>query len=176
MKKNVLCVSISLIFLTSFTGAVKINTNKQLEPRFEEVAVINLEELEKLEQDSARKLKAEKIDEFFSKGNMPLEGYGYKFVEVAEKYNLPYNLLPAIAAQESTGGKRCINNNPFGWGSGKIKFKNFEESIEVVGEKMANHKYYKDKTIAQKLFTYNKEDKKYQIKIFSFMKKIDEMV
>lgn len=167
MKKSVLYASVFLIFLTFFTGAVKIDTNRQLESGFEEVVVVNLEELEKLKQDSVIKLKAEKIDEFFSRGNMPLEGYGYKFVEVAEKYDLPYNLLPAIATQESTGGKRCINNNPFGWGSGKIKFKNFEESIEVVGEKMANHKYYKDKTITQKLSTYNKEDEKYQIKIFS---------
>lgn len=175
MKKNVLWISISLIFLISFLGTLKTNADQQLEFYSNKIKIVDLEELERLKQDSVRELKAEKIDKFFSEGKMPLEGYGYKFVEVAEKYNLPYNLLPAIATQESTGGKRCMNNNPFGWGAGKIKFESFEESIEVVGEKLATHKYYKDKNITQKLFTYNQEDKTYKTKIFSFMKKIEQI-
>lgn len=120
-------------------------------------------------------IKAEKINQYFSKRNMPLAGLGLDFVMAAEENNLPYNLLPAIAVQESSGGKRCKNNNPFGWGSCEIRFTDYKEAISTVGFKLGNHKFYKDKTLSQKLYTYN-PDKSYKVKIFSFMKKIDTQI
>ncbi len=104
--------------------------------------------------------RAKRLDDYFDKRDMPLAGYGAKFVEVAQKCNLDWRLLPAISVRESSGGKRLMNKNPFGWGSAKIKFYNFEDAIETVsdnlcGYNLATAKYYKDKTILRQLWYYN---------------------
>lgn len=104
--------------------------------------------------------RAQKIDAYFADRDMPLAGYGAKLVKVAEKYDLDWRLLPAIAIKESTGGKFACGNNPFGWGSCKIKFKNFDAAIETVGRNLgganpATEQYYKDATTEQKLHQYN---------------------
>ena len=95
------------------------------------------EELEKLNED---KLKAQKIELFFrvNRNNAPLSEYAEKFVEVANKYNLDYRLLPAIATVESSGGKNNFRKyNAWGWGS--KGFTSFEEGIEVVGRGLKNN-------------------------------------
>lgn len=89
------------------------------------------EQLDKLNED---KLKAQKIELFFriNRNNAPLADYSEKFVEVANKYNLDYRLLPAIATVESGGGKSNFRSyNAWGWGN--KGFTSFEEGIEVVG-------------------------------------------
>ena len=103
---------------------------------------------------------AQKIDDYFAKRDMPLEGYGAKLVKVAEDNNLDWRLLPAIAVKESTGGKFACYNNPFGWGSCKIKFKNFDAAIETVamnlgGNNPKTEQYYKGTTTKEKLHHYN---------------------
>ena len=93
---------------------------------------MSAEELEKLNED---KLKAQKIELFFrvNRNNAPLADYAEKFVEVANKYDLDYRLLPAIATVESGGGKSNFRSyNAWGWGN--KGFSSFEEGIEVVGK------------------------------------------
>ena len=95
------------------------------------------EQLDKLNED---KLKAQKIELFFrvNRNNAPLSEYAEKFVEVANKYNLDYRLLPAIATVESSGGKNNFRKyNAWGWGS--KGFTSFEEGIEVVGRGLKNN-------------------------------------
>lgn len=104
--------------------------------------------------------RAQKIDAYFAKRSMPLEGYGAEFVKVAEKYNLDPYLLPAVAVRESSGGKRLMNNNPFGWGSAKIPFKDFNEAIDVVGWNLGGHnpntsRYYSTEDNYKKMYYYN---------------------
>ncbi|MEK7140774.1 MAG: hypothetical protein AAB815_03240 [Patescibacteria group bacterium] len=108
-------------------------------------------------------IKAEAVDAYFKARNMPLFGTGMQMVAEAEKNNLDWRLLAAIAVRESTGGKfdcKKVGNNPFGWGSCKISFKSNAEAIETVGRnlggnnpKTANH--YADKTTIQILRAYN---------------------
>ena len=130
---------------------------------------INVERLE----------KALKINTYFYERSMPLAGHGMQFVLIAEKYGLPYNFLPAIAIRESSGGKRDMNNNPFGWGSAKIEFAHYDEAIEVVGKNLGggNPKtasYYGGKTVKQKLYFYNGTViKGYEDEVIAIMKKID---
>ena len=88
------------------------------------------------------------IEQFLAKYKSPLAFYGDKFVETSDKYSLPWELLPAIAMQESNGGKKlpkedCLN--PFGWGvhsQGTLCFTTWEESIDKVGSGLK--KYYVD--------------------------------
>ena len=76
-------------------------------------------------------------------------------IEIADKYNLDWRLLPAISVRESSGGKQMCKNNPFGWGSCKITFNSLNEAIEIVGYKLFNLPVYKDKTTERKLYYYN---------------------
>jgi len=103
---------------------------------------------------------AEQIDAYFAKRHMPLEGYGAKMVAEAEKNDLDWRLIPAIAIKESTAGKFACGYNPFGWGSCKIKFKSWDESIETVarnlgGNNPATARYYNGTTTEEKLHHYN---------------------
>lgn len=83
--------------------------------------------------------RAKIIEDFFNNYKSPLGNYGKNFIETADKYNLNWRLLPAIAMQESGGGKKVITNsfNPFGYGIyGKlvISFNSWDEAIERVGK------------------------------------------
>lgn len=136
----------------------------------------------KTDQDSGnviRQERADKINAYFQSKSTPLAGHGMQFVLVAEKYGLPYNLLPAIAMRESTGGKFSYNNNPFGWGSAKIKFSNFDDAIETVGKNLggANSKtssYYSTPSLRKKLWYYNGSViKGYEDQVMGIMDTID---
>jgi hypothetical protein len=116
-------------------------------------------ELRKMEEIKDAE-QARKIDEYFEKRDMPLAGYGKEFVEAAKKYNIDPRLLPAIGVRESSGGKRLMNNNPFGWGSAEIPFEDFSDAIDVVSMNLGGYnpgtaRYYKDADTEKKLWYYN---------------------
>ncbi len=82
--------------------------------------------------------RAKIIEDFFEGYKAPLAQFSEEFITVADKYNLDYRLLPAIAMQESNGGRKVIedSNNPFGYGiygGAVLKFSSFEAAIERVG-------------------------------------------
>lgn len=104
--------------------------------------------------------RANRLNAFFADRNMPLAGYGDELVSAADTYKLDWRLVAAIGIRESSGGKHLLNNNPFGWGSAKIPFKNFSEAIVEVTKNLAGAdedtaKYYKDRTLEKKLWFYN---------------------
>lgn len=81
------------------------------------------------------------VDNFLSKNNSPMRGLGNIFVKVADLYKIDYRLLPAIAFQESTLGKRIPRNshNAFGWAiytgaNSGAKFNDWQHAIEVVAQ------------------------------------------
>ncbi|MCL4365619.1 hypothetical protein M1437_00115, partial [Patescibacteria group bacterium] len=91
---------------------------------------------DEIEQADAR---SKIIEDFFTGYKSVLSASSNTFVQVADKYQLDYRLLPSIAMQESNGGKRVINNsyNPFGYGiygSLVVKFNSWDEAIERVGK------------------------------------------
>ncbi len=110
-----------------------------------------------------QKAKAEAIDAYFSERNMPLAGQGMKMAIEAERNDLDWRLLPAIAIRESTGGKNAcdyVKHNSFGWGSCKIGFKSNEESIETVARNLGGNNpntdhHYAGKTTKEILQKYN---------------------
>ncbi len=82
--------------------------------------------------------RAKIIENFFKNYKSPLSIYSDIFITVADNYQLDWQLLPAIAMQESNGGKKVIKDsyNPFGYGiygSLVIRFNSWEEAIERVG-------------------------------------------
>lgn len=115
-----------------------------------------------------------KIQAYFKDKGMPLYKQAETFVKVAEKYDLPIFLLPAISIKESTGGKGHVFRayNPFGYG--QKSFTSYEEAIEYVGYQLVYGTYFKNKnTIVKKLKTYNSVEKKYIPETLAYMKKME---
>jgi hypothetical protein len=114
-------------------------------------------------QAATDKQEADILDTYFASYNSPLEGYGAKFVYEAEKNDLDWRLLPAIAMRESTGGKNAckrVSNSIFGYGSCKINFSSIDSSIEIVAASLGGNNpntaaAYDNKTTAQILAKYN---------------------
>lgn len=104
--------------------------------------------------------RIQRLDNYFSHRDMPLAGHGAEFVEAAKKCKIDWRLLPAIGVRESSGGKHLMNNNPFGWGSAKIKFADFTDAIDGVSDNLCGlnpntARYYGDKTTFERLWAYN---------------------
>lgn len=155
-------ILLMVIVMAPVTAA---NAQKQLDELvgFREVNLTDhptkIVEEEKIDE-SILEERAKRIDAYFAKRKMPLSGYGAQFVEVSSKCEIDWRLLPAIGVRESSGGKFQFNNNPFGWGSAKIKFKDFEEAIEKVSDHLCGMnpntaRYYKDRTTYERLWYYN---------------------
>lgn len=134
------------------------------------------------QEQVARKEKADTIDKFFASYDAPLEGYGMKFVLEAEKNDLDWRLLPAIAMRESTGGKQAckrVTNSVFGYGSCKINFKSIDESIEAVSKSLGGNnpntaRHYEGKTTLEILRKYNSVIPSYTKQVVRIMKMIQD--
>ena len=108
--------------------------------------------------------RAAKIDAFYTaKGDLPLAGHGMAFIKAADEYGIDWRLVAAIGFIESTGGKHAckrVDYSAFGWGSCKIDFSSYEESIDVISKNLGGHNpktatHYKDKSIKEILDAYN---------------------
>lgn len=130
------------------------------------------------------KLRAEAIDAYFDFYEMPLSGTGEIMVQMAEKYNLDWRLLPAIAVRESTGGKFACKKatyNSFGWGSCKVNFESNEHAIETIAKNLAGQnpntaEHYKGKDTEGILLAYNPPSivPRYVPQVMAIMEKIGE--
>ncbi len=150
--------SIDLSYKQLFSSVLVTNTLKSTT-----LFATTTDELEKIDEntDSVEDLeKAKRLDDYFAQRSMPLSGYGIEFVHAANKYGLDWRLIAAIGVRESSGGKHLMNNNPFGWGSAKIKFADFSEAIDVVSSNLGGFnpntaRYYKNADTKKKLWYYN---------------------
>ena len=83
--------------------------------------------------------KTELLRQYLEWQGSPLTPHAGTFIEVAEKYNLPWTLLPAICGRESTFGKQVPidSYNCWGWGiygNNVLRFTSWDEAIETVGK------------------------------------------
>ncbi len=145
----------TLVTITALSGTIQ-SINSTITARFNPENIVSVIETKSIVKDE----RAQKIDAYFEARSMPLAGYGDKFIKESDRCGLDWRLLPAIGVRESSGGKRMMNNNPFGWGSAKIYFKDFNEAIEVVatnlcGDNPKTARYYKDTDTMKKLHWYN---------------------
>jgi len=101
-----------------------------------------------------------RLNTYFAKYDMPLEGHGSTFVQTADTCGMDWRLLPAIAVRESSGGKHMQRNNPFGWGSAEIPFTDIDDAIRGVGYNLCGFntntaKWYGTTSTEKKLYYYN---------------------
>jgi hypothetical protein len=112
--------------------------------------------------------RAEKIDAYFSKWDLPLAGYGAKMVAAADKYDLDWRILPALAMLETTGGKNLCDNvrngirnhNIAGFGGCSLFFATYEACFDAVAKTISGNgentaHLYEGKSIEQILEVYN---------------------
>jgi membrane-bound lytic murein transglycosylase B len=84
----------------------------------------------KYEQVDDRALRLEK---YLDGRKSPMAKIAPDFIEIADKYNLDWKLLPAIAGVESTFGRYTPGNyNPYGWNNAKTGFANWQQATETV--------------------------------------------
>ncbi len=82
------------------------------------------------EEDS----RAKTLKKFLSANASPMEAEADNFVKIADKYNLDWKLLPAIAGVESTFGRFIPSGsyNAYGWNNGKYYFKSWSNATDFV--------------------------------------------
>ena len=83
--------------------------------------------------------RAELVRQYLEAYGSPLEPYSGLIVDTADKYQIDYRLLTAIAQQESNLCKIIPpgSYNCWGWGihsEGTLGFSSFEEGIEIVSQ------------------------------------------
>lgn len=132
MNKTLIWILSAIILLTS--GATKIKAAEH-DPRAAQMRVI------------------------LEKYNSPMVGLEDVLISTAEKYQLDWTLMAAIAGTESSFAKRMPYNcvNPYGWGiygNNKLCFKSLEDSIEGVAAGLAAK--YNISSIESIAYTYNK--------------------
>lgn len=68
--------------------------------------------------------------------NTPLAAYSSYIVEVSDKYEIDYRLIPAIAMKESGGGRAAPKDSYNAWGfeNGRTHWDSWEEAIDKVGK------------------------------------------
>ena len=125
----------------AITFSLYLSITKQVAPQSNNFKIYSslpqggMEVSEDIQKVDAR---AKIIENFFRGYKAPLADFASEFIVVSDKYHLDWRLLPAIAMQESNGGRKVIenSNNPFGYGiygGVVLKFASFEEAIERVG-------------------------------------------
>jgi hypothetical protein len=82
------------------------------------------------------------VKDFLTKYKSDLLPYAQNIVDAADKYNLDYRLVPAIAMQESNLCKKAPKDSHNCWGFGIygkqiLKFNNYAEAINTVTKTLA---------------------------------------
>lgn len=108
------------------------------------------------------------FDHYKGKKPYPINSY----VTYAQQYQIDYRLLSAISVAESSAGNHACGNNWWGWQSCKgYNFASVTEGIKFVSEKLGTGYYYANKSIENKIHSYNCNPS-YWIQIKGFLEEI----
>ena len=99
--------------------------------------------------------RVQQLRTFLEDRGYPVTNLATDFVAAADIYELDWRLLPSISIMESSGGKRYLNNNIFGWDSCRTRFPSVRHGIYYVASRLAESELYKDKDLDGILGTYN---------------------
>ena len=113
-----------------------------------------------------------KLETFFQSFGCPAPYHVKEYLGAADAYAIDYRLLPAISVLESTCGLYQRENNRWGWASARKGFASFRAGLEYIAHQLAEGRYYKDKTLGEKVRMYNPRPQ-YARQLESLMRKID---
>lgn len=115
----------------------------------------------------------ERLEVFFQSFGCPAPYHAKEYVGAADSYAIDYRLLPAISVLESTCGIYQRQNNRWGWDSARKGFASFRAGLEYIARQLAQGKYYRNKTLDEKVRMYNPRPQ-YARMLKRLMSKIDE--
>ncbi|MFB3779336.1 MAG: hypothetical protein ACE141_17090 [Bryobacteraceae bacterium] len=96
-----------------------------------------------------------KLEHFFRELGSPAHSIAKEFLKAADQNGLDWRLLPSLSILESGGGRECRNNNILGWDSCRKAFRSSAAGVHYVAERLSVSSLYKDKSLNEKLRTYN---------------------
>ena len=131
--------------------------------------VINPAEVAKTTQADPR---LQVLWQFFADRDCPLQDSVADFLVAADQNELDWRLLPSISMIESSGGKDYRNNNVLGWDSCRESFPSVQAGIHFVARRLAESRLYKNKSLDEKLLTYNPQPE-YSMRVKAVMRKLD---
>jgi hypothetical protein len=99
--------------------------------------------------------RIDRLERFFHFYHCPTPFHVPEYLQAADDYQLDYRLLPAISVRETRCGLAEADNNRWGFQNGHASFSSVEDGIQFMSHRLAEHAYYKGKTLQEKLFTYN---------------------
>lgn len=131
-----LTLTFSSLFLIYISFPQKISLKPNQYRLYQALPSDKIQISEKIIHGDARSLI---VGDFLNSHNSPLALYAEDFIAVSDFYQLDFRLLPAIAMQESNGGKKVPDGtfNPFGYGiygSKKVHFEGWSDAISTVGK------------------------------------------
>ncbi|MDO8515346.1 MAG: hypothetical protein Q7S14_02510 [bacterium] len=96
------------------------------------------------------------VNNYLTKYNSPFQGLGSFIVEMADKYSIPFGIIPAISQCESNVGKIIPygSYNAWGWniyGENKLAFDNWFHAIETVSKGLGKNYYGKGLDTPEKI-------------------------
>jgi hypothetical protein len=115
------------------------------------VAIVSLKTVPAVKEDP----RTSRLEKFFHRYRCPAPFHISEYLRFADFYKLDYRLLPAIAIRETQCGLYGKDNNHFGYHPGEGSFRSVEAGIEFIAQRLAEHPFYKGKTLYGKLFAYN---------------------
>lgn len=128
-----------------------------------------------------RTIRVATIQAFLDHYNSPLASHAAHFVDEAEKYDIDWRLVAAIAGTESTFGKRVPYNshNAWGWGiptgaSSGIGFDSWEEGISAVSKGLGEKYFINDSVTLRDVAHRYAASPHWHDKVSFFLRKIDE--
>ena len=137
---------------TSTTQPIEFRTNYQL---FTAIPSYRNSVEENITIKDAR---VEIIHQFLARYKSPLEPHADLLVSVADKHNLDFRLLPAVAMQESILCKIIPEDSHNCWGYGiygdnVLRFDSYEEAIEKVAKGISNNYVYAGLTTPEQIMS-----------------------
>jgi hypothetical protein len=96
-----------------------------------------------------------RLKTFFRLYNCPAPDYVSEYLRIADQNDLDYRLLPAISIRETQCGLHEKGNNWLGFHPDEVTFPSPLAGIEFIGRRLAEHPFYKGKSLEKKLFMYN---------------------
>lgn len=183
---EILKQTIAILFLV--LGALFVPTVFAFEPQTKEIKSQNLNlpsipaEGEIVLVIDGKVIKAEAdqrevlLTNFLKAKNSPLTPYAADFIRIADKYDLDYRFLPAIAGLESAWGKalRPGTHNPFGWGP-HIAFKSYPDAFEAVASGIRSRYVKTGKVTPQAVGPKYAASKTWSTRVSGFMLQIENL-
>ena len=99
--------------------------------------------------------RASRLEMFFRKYHCPAPHHISEYLRAADLNALDYRLLPAISIRETQCGVHEQDHNRLGYHPGEGGFPSVEAGIHFIARRLAEHPFYKGKTLHGKLFVYN---------------------